>query len=119
MIPRVRSLKDEHFKQFAKSRSRTHHGDLFSVRLYALLGQPAKGAIVVAAKVVKGASKRNLLKRRARAILYPRIKNADGFSLVVYAKHGAATASYQEIADDLNRIVSAMINGSGQRAHTK
>jgi len=65
------------------------------------------GACVVSAKAVRNATDRNRVKRRCRALLLPLLKSV-GMPIVVvcYAKKGAHTATFEQIATDLQSLFS-------------
>ncbi len=66
-----------------------------------------KAAIVVSAKVAKLAVGRNRIKRRLRAILTPILPQLrPGLIIVVFAKKEARAATFAELKDDLNDLLS-------------
>ena len=88
------------------ARSRRISGGLFSLSIApSPLG--TKVACVVSKKVSPKAVVRNLVKRRARAILREALKNFDKpLLLSFHAKTAARDASYAEIDSDVRRLLS-------------
>lgn len=78
------------------------HSSLFTVKTIVKTGLPVSFSVVVSAKVAKKAVKRNLIKRRVRAVL-TQLKSQlkPGSVIIVFTKSTINTASYGEIRDQL------------------
>jgi len=72
-------------------------------------GVPTRIGFIASKRGVGGAVERNRARRRLREILrrrWPRIPDA-GYRILVIAHRGALTASHQELASDLERLLAA------------
>ncbi len=81
---------------------RSAHTPLFTLKTIVKSDLPTLFSVVVSAKVAKKAVKRNLIKRRVRAILSqlkPSLKS--GSVIIVFTKPTIISASYGEIRDQL------------------
>ena len=81
---------------------RSSHSPLFTLKTIVKSDSPILFSVVVSAKVAKKAVKRNLIKRRVRAILSQLKSNfKPGSVIIVFTKPNINTASYTEIRDQL------------------
>ena len=92
-------LSREELEIVMKTGSRIH-GRLFSF-VFKKTGRSAC-AVVISKKVAKTAVARNTIRRRVRAIL---THEPASVTLVCIAKAPAATASFDEIRDDIRRFL--------------
>ena len=85
---------------------RKKHGTLFSLSVHASASATARGSVAVSKKVSPKAAKRNLIKRRARAILAPHLKQMRPGAYVLSAKAAAAQASYAQMRSDIDSLMA-------------
>jgi ribonuclease P protein component len=85
------------------TRARRIHGALFSVALSPASGGP-KAAITVSKKVSPRAIDRNLVKRRAKAVLAPLLKQLPAGAYVFSARPAALEATYAALKADLESL---------------
>lgn len=104
MLPKSLRLKRTEFDLSRKGSARaTAH-----FRISHVSGAENGGsAAVVPKKLVKGAVARHLLKRRMRAVL--RSWSAKDRILVVSARKGADTLTFQELHDELSGALQAIL----------
>ena len=82
-------------------------GEYFSLSYGELPNRPFPGAAcVVSAKAAARAVDRNRIKRRCRAALSEYLKTNPRPTVVLYAKKGAAKASFADIQKDIERLLS-------------
>ena len=82
-------------------------GEYFSLSYGELPNRPFPGAAcVVSSKAASRAVDRNKIKRRARAALAVYVKTSPRPTVVLYAKKGAAEASFADIQKDIELLLS-------------
>lgn len=69
----------------------------------------------VVSKAVGNAVRRNLVKRRLRAIMSARVTHLEGRDVVVRALPSAAEASFGELSTDLDRQLDRAVTKGGRR----
>ncbi len=87
---------------------RRSHGELFSLSVSPSDGAEAKFACVVSKKVASSAVRRNTIKRRCRDIFRGSLVSLPAGSYILYAKKGAAEASYAAMAEDLAKLLRGL-----------
>ena len=107
MLPSSRRVTRKLFDTVLKS-SHAFHSTHFSARVSRLSDPlaPARLSVVVASSVLRKAHDRNLLKRRARAVLekqLPGMKN--GFAAAFFAKKSAAHLDFAGIETDIEILL--------------
>ena len=112
MFPRKQRLTRADFTKLRSARVRREHGGLFSLTVSPLPpsagGGSASGgkyACVVSKKVASKAHERNLIKRRCRAAIQE-LRVSKPLALVFTAKRAVRAALYQEIAEDVRRLLT-------------
>jgi len=101
-MPRSYSLTGEEIRNLSGKRL---HGRFFSLLVAPLPGKHAKCACVVSKKVAREAPKRNLIKRRSRAVCSTKVKSIQKpIALVLYAKKGVDAASFVDIRADITDL---------------
>lgn len=101
-MPRSYRLTGEEIRHLSGKRL---HGRFFSLFYAPLPGKHAKCACVVSKKVAREAPKRNLIKRRCRAVCATKVRDIEkSLALVLYAKKGADTASFADLRTDIMEL---------------
>jgi ribonuclease P protein component len=80
-------------------------GRYFSLSFGTLPGRSPAGACVVSKKAAPKAHDRNRIKRRCRSIL-AKLMPGERLVFVVYAKKGAAAASFSDTEADIRSLVA-------------
>lgn len=106
MLPRPHRLSHSDIADVV-SGGKTFHGPHFSVRALFVPERDRSGAAaVVPKKVVKGAVKRNRLRRRVSAAIADLLPNGPKDALVVvFAKHGANEQNSTDIHKELHTLL--------------
>ena len=99
-MPRTYRLTVADLKAFRPVRRL--HGTLFSLGIAPAAN--VRAACVVSKKVSPRAVGRNLIKRRARAILSPLLPDLPAAHYVFYAKKEALHADFSSIKNDLSKM---------------
>lgn len=87
------------------------HGDFFTLAVGSILGnQRTQWACVVSKKVSPRATTRNIVKRRCRALLQRATLPKDSRALVFFAKPTASRASFTEISQDIEFLLSRALS---------
>jgi ribonuclease P protein component len=102
---RLRSSRDF---SIAKSESRALRGRYGLLLVLAKAGEPTLVGFIASRKGVGGAVQRNRARRRLREIVrrrWPRIPHF-GYWLVFIASRGTLTASHQDLASEVERLLA-------------
>ena len=103
-MPKNRRLTGDEMKNVRGTRT---HGAFFTLMVARIDGRQAKGAVVVSKKVAGKAVERNVIQRRARSVLIPIINPInEPLAVILYAKQGAAQASFLETKNDILKLVA-------------
>jgi ribonuclease P protein component len=106
MIKRDNRMTRGNFRS-AMKKTRRKSGALFVV-MFKEIDEPTRVGIVTS-RAVGNAVMRNARRRQVRAILADWVSaNPQGVSLVIQARPEAATATFQEMSNELNRLVKAV-----------
>lgn len=82
-------------------------GEYFSLSYGELPNRASPGAAcVVSSKAASRAVDRNKIKRQCRAVVSEYLKKSSGPTIVLYAKKGAAKASFGDLKKDIELLLS-------------
>ena len=101
MFPRKNRIDKKLFPEFMK-KAETFSSDNFNLKVAYNCPRDKAFAFVASLKVSKKATERNKLKRRARAITYPLLKDIQpGLCAAVFFKPSIVGKKYAAIKDEL------------------
>ena len=101
MLPQKNRIDKKLFPEFIK-KAKTFSSENFNLKVVYNCPKDKAFAFVVSLKVSKKAAERNKLKRRARAITYPLLKDVSaGICAAVFFKPSIIGKKYAEIKDEL------------------
>lgn len=104
MLPQKNRIKKKLFLEFIK-RAETFSSDNIYLKVSRSDPKNKTFAFIVSLKTSKKASERNKLKRRARAITFPLLKNiAPGTCAMVFFRPTITGKKYIEIKDELTNL---------------
>ena len=88
--------------------ARRLHSEFFALSVAP--GEHTKASVTVSKKVAAKASERNLIKRRARALLSPQVKELKAsLVLMLHAKPAAKDASFDELKRDIRKLFTSFM----------
>ena len=107
-MPKTHTLTHAQLASLARTPTRRYQGTYFSLSVAPLPGSDVpRAACVVSKKVSLRASDRNLIKRRCRAVLSSKITHIESpVALVLNAKREALSATFAQLRDDIDRLLS-------------
>lgn len=121
MLPRAHRLRrsaefDLAVRRGRRAASKTLVVHMASTQIEALgpaapiMATPRVGFVV--GKAVGNAVQRNRVKRRLRHVVHTRLGQAAGQSIVIRANAAAASATYAQLANDLDRCLARVSDGA-------
>ncbi|MGH7740528.1 MAG: ribonuclease P protein component [Candidatus Eiseniibacteriota bacterium] len=108
-LGRHRRLRSSRDFEAVKRGGTPHRGRFCVLLVLACPGEPTRVGFVASKRGVGGAVQRNRARRRFREIVrrrFPRLP-VTGYSLVIIASSAALSASHQELASDVERVLAA------------
>ena len=108
-LGRQRRLRSSREFEEVKTSGTPHRGRFCVLLVLARPGEPTRVGFVASKRGVGGAVQRNRARRRFREIVrrrFPRLPES-GLRLVIIAMSSALAASHQELASDVERVLTA------------
>lgn len=115
MLPRKHRLTESRDFRRLQSRGKRRAGRFVALRALAMGDRPSRFGVSVSERV-GGAVVRNRVKRRLReAVRLTLPEAARGWDFVLNAREGAASASFEELADEVKGGIESFVRSGGTR----
>ena len=106
-MTQVRRIGRKDFMILSTGHLRRYRGSLFSLSVASTHGQRARSTVVVSKKVAARAVDRNLIKRRARAVIATELKKNDTpHAYLFYARKETLRAPYAHFVADITQLMN-------------